>query len=204
MAGMKDLMREYERARFPQDRRLDLHGEGPAMARERARQWIQSRAHETPGEELLLIVERTSHPGRGPSALHVEVRKLLEELEGQLIEWWQPFAPGSIAVKISRSPRIVEPRKRSTLANEEGRTPETAGAARPPPHLDIPPELLAEATIAAETRIDREGLTIRVFDVVLREVWYEAQALAMEQRISFEAALVLIRAEEQARRSGRN
>ena len=71
----------------------------------------------------------------------------------------------------------------------DGRTAETAGAARPAPSADIPVELIGMATRAAELRIDREGLSARILDVVLREVWIEAQALAMEDRLTFEAAV---------------
>lgn len=189
MAGLKDLMRDYERARYPEDRRLDLHGEGPRPARERALHWIQSRAHETPGEELLLIVERGGRPGRSASPVETEVRKLLEEIQGRLIDWWQPFAPGSLAVKVSLEPRMEARRKTVAQLDGEGRTEETAGAARPPPHRDIPPELIELATRAAELRIEREGLSMRILEVVLREVWIEAQALAMEERVGFDEAL---------------
>src|SRR5688572_27101090 len=101
MAGMNDLMREYEQARFPADRRLDVHGEGPAVARERVLQWIQSWAHESPGLELLLIVDRVRRPGRPVSPVAKAVQTLLAELQGKLLDWWQPFAPGSIAVRVA-------------------------------------------------------------------------------------------------------
>lgn len=188
MRGMNNLMRDYERARFPLDRRLDLHGEGPRVARERALHWIQSRAHEAPGQELLLIVSRSGRSGRIFSAVEVEVRRLLTELDGKLLAWWQPFAPGSLAVRIAEEPRMLPLPQAPAPPEGDGRTPETAGAARPSPRDDIPSELMAELTRAAEARIEREGLSFRILDVVLREVWIEAQALAMEERISFEAA----------------
>jgi hypothetical protein len=64
VAGLHDLAREYEAQRFPPTRRLDLHAEGPQVARDRALHWIQSFAHEQPGAELLLIVERGGRPAR--------------------------------------------------------------------------------------------------------------------------------------------
>ncbi|MEX2570844.1 MAG: hypothetical protein WD737_06025 [Gemmatimonadota bacterium] len=189
MAGLSDLMREYERARFPAHRRLDLHGEGPRVARERALRWIQSRAHEAPGEELLLILERGGRPGRGPSPAASEVGRLLRDLEGKLIDWWQPFAPGSLAVRIANEPNVLPLPRPSRRPTGDGRTEETAGSARPPPRLDIPPELYEMASRTAELRISREGLSIGVLEVVLREVWIEVQALAMERRLTFAAAL---------------
>ena len=197
MAGLNELMREYERARFPEARRLDLHGEAPRVARDRALQWIQSRAHESPGEELLLIVERGVRPGKPPSPREAEVRELLDSLRGRLIEWWQPFAPGSLAVRIGLEPRMEpwpEPRPRTDAG--DGRTAETAGAARPAPEEDIPPELLDLARSVTMLRIEREGLSSRIMTVVLREVWIEAQALAMELRLGFDEALEAIRRRE--------
>ncbi|MEX2581709.1 MAG: hypothetical protein WD766_00410 [Gemmatimonadota bacterium] len=186
---MGELMREYERARFPADRRLDVHGEGPEMARERALRWIQSRAHEAPGEELLLIVERGGRPGRSPSPVATAVSRLLADLEGKLVEWWQPFAAGSLALRVAIRPSVLPRPSASAAPDGDGRTEETAGAARPPPAADIPPELMDAATRAAELRIEREELSIRVMDVVLREVWIEAQAIAMEERLSFQVAM---------------
>jgi hypothetical protein len=190
MGGMKDLMREYERARFPPDRQLDVHGEGPRAARDRAMLWIQSRAHEAPGDELLLIVDRVRRPGRPPGAVAVAVGKLLDELTGRLIVWWQPFTPGTLALRIADEPRMVaRTAPRPPPSGGEGRTAETAGVAWPSPRADIPPELLDRAIRAAEIRIEREGHSIRILDVVLREIWIETQALAMERRLSFEEAL---------------
>lgn len=199
MASMKDLMREYERVRYPADRRLDLHGEGPSVARDRALHWIQSRAHESPGEELLLIVERGSTRGRRPGAVAECVRKLLEELEGRLIEWWQPFAPGSYAVRIATDPRMAPVQEPRVTDLDGGRTAETAGAARPSPLSDIPAALLGTARHAVELRLAREGLSVRLEEVVLREIWIDAQARAMEKRTSFELALEEILAEESLR-----
>jgi len=200
VTGMRDLMREYERKRFPAERRLDLQGEGPRSARERALHWIQSKAHENPGEDLLLVVERVGAPGRPPSPVHVEVQKLLRELEGRLIEWWQPFAPGSIALRTSLTPTMHLPAPRPGARVEgEGRTEETAGAARVPPREDIPPELLDQAERTAERRIEREGHSIRLLDVVLREVWIEVQALAMEERLTFDEALRRVEERERGR-----
>jgi hypothetical protein len=199
MTGMKDLMREYERVRFPPDRRLDLQAEGPGAARERALAWIQSRAHEAPGQELLLIAARGVRPGAQPGAVEDSLRKLLNDLQGRLIDWWQPFAPGSLALRIATQPTML-PRSRP-LAKEvgDGRTQETAGAARPSPLDDIPPELLDLARRATALRIEREGLSIRIEEVVLREVWIEVQARAMDRRTSFEAALDALYREELGR-----
>jgi hypothetical protein len=199
MAEMKDLMREYERARFPPERRLDIHGEGPRIARDRVLRWIQSRSHETPGAELLLIVGRGDRPGRQPGPVEAAVRSLLAELEGRLIEWWQPFAPGSLAVRIAADPRMTPIVPDRPVATGDGRTPETAGAARPSPAVDIPAELLETARRAADLRIEREGLSIRLVDVVLREVWIEAQARAMEVGTTFEAAIAEVYAGELGR-----
>lgn len=196
---MNDLMREYEARRFPAYRRLDLQGEGPRSARERALHWLQSRAHESPGEEVLLIVERGGRPGRPPSPMAVEVQKLLAELDGKLIEWWQPFAPGSYAVRISSDPRIHGGYLPPAQPVGDGRTAETAGAARPRADRDIPPELLDTARQIVYLRLEREGLTNRISDVLLREVWIEVQATAMEERMTFEAAMSALLEEERQR-----
>lgn len=196
MTGLGDLMREYERARYPEERRLDLHGEGPAVARERALRWIQSHAHEEPGQDLLLIVARGERPGRPATPVETEVRALLEELRGRLVEWWQPFAPGSLALRIARQPTMTSGRASRPSDPGDGRTAETAGVARPDPENDIPPGLLRLATHIAELRIEREQHSIRVLGVVLREVWIEAQALAMESRIGFGEALERLRVGE--------
>ncbi|HUE95893.1 MAG TPA: hypothetical protein VMN39_04510 [Longimicrobiaceae bacterium] len=188
MASLGELRREYERAHFPADRRLDLHGEAPRMARERALRWIQSRAHEAPGQELLLIVERAVQPGRRPSAVAEAIRELLTDLNGKLLAGWHPFGPGSVALRIADFPSIL-PLMAPARSEGDGRTNATSGAARPPPEDDIPAELLELATRTAELRIEREGLSSRVLDVILREVWIEAQAAAMETRTSFAAGL---------------
>jgi hypothetical protein len=203
MARLDDLAREYEARRFPQSRRLDVHGEGPAAARERALRWIQSHAHEEPGQELLLIVERGRRPGRPATPVRLAVEKLLRELEGKLIDWWQSFGPGSLAVRVTLEPRMH-------LASEgprpdplhDGRTPETAGAALLALHHDIPDELLDLAHRAAELRRVREGISVPMLDAVLRRVWIEAQAIAMEERVDFRPALERILQEERSRLLG--
>ena len=196
MGDMRDLMRAYERARYPTHRRLDVQAEGPHTVRERVLQWIQSRAHEEPGEDLLLIIARGVKPGSPPASMEVEVRKLLDRLQGRLIEWWQPFAPGSLAVRLAREPSMFHPSKQPEPEIGDGRTAETAGAARPEADRDIPPELYDIARRVTELRIEREGLSIRVFDVLLREVWNQAQVMAMEERLTFEAALNVVLDEE--------
>ena len=200
MAGLRDLAREYEARRFPPTRRLDLHGEGPQVARERALHWIQSFAHEQPGEELLLIVERGRRPGSAPTSVRRSVEKLLEELRGKLIDWWQDFGAGSIALRISVTPRMDPlPPTQPLQQRGEGRTPETAGAAPLALHYDIPDELLELAHRAAELRRVREGISVGLLDVVLRRIWIETQAIGMGERVCFEAALNRILAEERER-----
>lgn len=200
MAGLGDLAREYESRRFPPSRRLDVHGEGPAAARERTLQWIQSYAHEEPGQELLLIVERGRRRERAPGPVRVAVEKLLRELEGRLIDWWQVFGDGSLAVRVANDPRMqpLSPDRPAEPANE-GRTPETAGAAVLATHHDIPDELLDIATQAAELRRDRERISVKMLDIVLRRIWIEAQAEAMSRRISFASALERIYQNERRR-----
>jgi len=185
---LSDLAREYEARRFPPTRRLDLHGEGPFTARERALKWIQSYAHEEPGQELLLIVERGRSPGRPASPVRRSVERLLVELQGRLVEWWQDYGTGALALRIADDPRMTLPSAPQVVENE-GRTPETAGAALLDVEQDIPPELLGPAEQIAEMRRDREGLSLGVADVVLRRVWIEAQAMAMAERISFARAV---------------
>jgi hypothetical protein len=200
VAGLHDLAREYEAQRFPPTRRLDLHAEGPQVARDRALHWIQSFAHEQPGQELLLIVERGGRPGRPAGPVRREVVKLLDELSGKLIDWWQNFGTGSLAVRVSALPRMDPIGHGSPARVEgEGRTPETAGAAPLAAHHDIPDELLDLAGRAAELRRVREGISVGLLEVVLRRIWIETQAAAMEERISFEAALSRILAEERER-----
>lgn len=199
MAGLGDLAREYEAARFPADRRVDLHAEGPQTARERALQWIQSRAHEEPGQEFLLIVERGRGPRRPPTPVRLAVEKLLRELDGKLIEWWQEFAPGSIAVRIARDPAMWRGGKAPAAVPDEGRTPETSGVALLALHHDIPPKLQSIAGRAAEMRRQRDGISVRLLDSVLRRIWIEAQAIAMSERITVEAALERIEVEERRR-----
>jgi hypothetical protein len=81
----------------------------------------------------------------------------------------------------------------------EGRTAETAGAAPPALHHDIPDELLGPARRAAELRRVREGISVGALEVVLRRVWIETQAAAMNERIPFATALQRILEEERAR-----
>jgi len=198
LVGIKDLMREYERARFPVNRRLDVHAEGPQVARERALHWIQSMAHERPGEELLLIVDRVAAGGRSASPVGAAIRELLQQLVGGLIDWWQPFAAGSIALRIASNPQM-NTRIRSRNDDEDERAAAISGKVQPPPAVDIPPELLEMARGTAALRIFREELSIGLEDVILREVWIEAQTLAMERRMTFAEALDLVNREEKAR-----
>jgi hypothetical protein len=199
VAGLHDLAREYEARRFPPTRRLDLHAEGPQVARERALHWIQSMAHERPGEELLLIVERGSRPGRPPGPVRRAVEKLLVELEGRLVEWWQEFAPGSLALRISVDPRMYALPTPPVPPQGEGRTADTAGAATLALHHDVPDELLDLARRAAELRRVRETISVAMSEMVVRRVWIEAQAIAMQERVSFEEALGRILDDEQKR-----
>lgn len=186
MTRLNELAREYEARHFPITRRLDLQGEGPQTARERALHWIQSFAHEQPGSDLLLVVQRGRHR-KGPVLLEVE--KLLSELTGGLIDWWQPFAEGSLALRVARDPRRIPAARPAKAPPGEGRTPETAGAKYFPPREDIPPELLDVAGRAAELRRTREGLGVSLTDVVLRGIWMDAQARAFTEGVSWEQAL---------------
>lgn len=200
MAGLHDLSREYEARRFPPTRRLDLHAEGPHTARDRALRWIQSFAHEQPGAELLLIVERGGRPGRPAAPVRQAVEGLLEELRGGLIEWYQPFGTGSLAVRLAAVPRMTPVGPATPSASpDEGRTPDTAGAAPLATHHDIPEELMGVARRAAELRRVREGISVGLMGVVLRRIWIQTQAIAMEERIPFDRALNRILREEQAR-----
>jgi hypothetical protein len=201
MSEWRDLSREYEAKRFPEARRLDLHGEGPAVARERALHWIQSYAHEEPGQELLLIVERGRGPGRPPSDVRRAVERLLVELQGRLVAWWQDFGTGGLALRIADHPQMA-PAGAPRREESDGRTPETSGAALLAVHHDIPDELLGLACRVAEARRDREGLSLGLMDVVLRRVWIEAQAAAMGERITFEEALERLMAAERRLTAG--
>ncbi|HEV2149652.1 MAG TPA: hypothetical protein VGR37_19790 [Longimicrobiaceae bacterium] len=198
MANLNELFREYEARHYPPTRRLDLQGEGPATARDRVLRWIQMHAHEHPGTELLLVLERgrrTEAARKSPVRLAVE--GLLRELTGKLVQWWQPFGPGTIAVRISGDPAMFAPAPPPKQAVGDGRTPETAGAAYLPPEADIPDELLPLARRAAELRRTREGQAVSLLEVVLRGVWIEAQAHAMDERATFEEALRRIVADEE-------
>lgn len=196
---LNDLAREYEARHYPPTRRLDLQGEGPETARQRALRWIQSYAHEQPGADLLLVVERGRRGGgrRGPVRLAVEA--LLEELRGGLIEWWQPFADGSLAVRVSRDPQRFAPGAPPPADPGEGRTDATAGRAYLPPEADIPEALLPLARRAAELRRTREGQAVGLAEVVLREVWIQAQAAAMAADTGWEEELARIARAEEAR-----
>lgn len=155
-------------------------------------------AHEEPGAELLLVMER----GRGSARAGVRaaVEAMLDTLTGGLIDWWQPFTPGTVALRIAAAPRMVpRPRAEPVPEPDEGRTPETSGPAYLPPEQDIPPELLAEAMRAAELRRAREGASTGLLEVVLRRVWIEAQAAAMTEGLAWGAALRRILADEARR-----
>ncbi len=196
---LNELSREYEARHFPPTRRLDLQGEGPDTARQRALRWIQSFAHEQPGTELLVIVERGRKPGARKGPVRVAVETLLDELRGGLIEWWQPFAEGSLALRIAAQPNRWMPPPPRPDDPTEGRTDETAGRAYLHPEADIPGELLPLARRAAELRRTREGQPVGLMDVVLREVWIEAQAAAMTDRVDWGSALAAITRREEAR-----
>jgi hypothetical protein len=183
---LNELAREYEARHFPITRRLDLQGEGPQTARDRALRWIQSFAHEQPGSDLLLVVQRGRHR---KSPVLLEVERLLDELTGGLIDWWQPFAEGSLALRVAREPRRVPLARPAAAPKGDGRTPETAGAKYLAPQADIPPELLEVASRAAELRRMREGLGVPLTDVVLRGIWLDAQARAFTEGVSWEVAL---------------
>ncbi|HEX8907344.1 MAG TPA: hypothetical protein VF771_21005 [Longimicrobiaceae bacterium] len=200
MTRLSELAREYEERHYPPTRRLDLHAEGPQYARDRALRWIQTHAHEQPGADLLLIVDRGSRAARHKGPVRLEIERLLNELEGGLIDWWQPFADGSLALRIARDPRRWAPAvKKTEPVKGEGRTPETAGAKYLAPQADIPPELLPVATRAAELRRTREGLAVSLADVVLRGIWIDAQARAFDEGVSWEQALrEVLEAEERA------
>jgi hypothetical protein len=198
MADFRELAREYERRRFPIRRQLDLQAEGPGTARDRALRWIQSFAHEEPGAELLIIVERGARPGKPPGPVRRAVEKLLVELDGRLIRWWQPFGDGSLALRLAEDPRLLREAVPPAIEGD-GRTEETAGAAVLAAHHDIPAELMPLASTVAELRRDRERLSVGLLDVVLRRVWIDAQAEAMTHRVEFRAALESLLARERAR-----
>jgi hypothetical protein len=191
--GLNDLMREYEERHFPLTRRLELRAESPTTARRRALHWLQSRAHEQPGTELLLLVGRS-----GPVRAAVEA--LLEELSGALLAWWQPFGPSSLALRLAEEPRLHTPAPPPTpKPGDEGRTAETAGAVLIGPEADIPEELLPLARRVAELRRDYEGVSVDLLGVLLRRVWIEAEAISMEERIPWDEALERLLAREEER-----
>ena len=198
MPGFGDLAREYEAKRFPPTRQIDVHGDGPGAARDRVLRWIQSFAHEEPGVELLVVVERGRGRSRQPGPVRVAIEKLLRELEGRLIAWWQVFGEGSLAVRVAAEPRMwSEPQPPSEL-RDDGRTPDTAGVGLLALTHDIPEELLELAGRAAELRRTREGISVGMTDAVLRRIWIEAQADAMTRRVEFDEALQAILAKERA------
>lgn len=198
MRDLSRLARSYEERRFPPSRRLDLQAEGPDVARGRALRWIESVAHEDPGAELLLILERRAGPPRKGS-LRSSVEGLLDELTGRLLDWWEPFGPGSLVVRVSSSPdrfRQVAERKPRTTAAE--RLDDAGASGWVEPREDIPAELLPAVERIAEARRQREGLSLGLMDVVLHQIWLEVQALAMDERLSFELALAeVLRGEEE-------
>ena len=198
MTRLNELAREYEARHYPLTRRLDLQREGPQTARERALRWIPTFAHEEPGADLLRGVERGHRPGRkGP--VRVSVEKLLDELRGGLVEWWAPFSEGTLALRVARDPRRWTAAARPAVAEGDGRTPETAGAAYVEAEDDIPEELLPLARRVAEMRRTREGLGVSLLGVVMRQIWIEAQATAMSERVSFHDALTRAREDEERR-----
>jgi hypothetical protein len=200
VAQWNELAREYEARRFPPTRRLDLAGEGPDTARRRALRWIQSFAHEQPGAELLLVVERTRRPGGRKGAVMAAVERLLADLSGRLVDGWSPFGEGSLAVRVAAEPTMLASEARpADPGGPEGRTPETAGAAYLDPEDDIPEELLPLARRAAELRRTREGLAVSLLPVVMRELWIQAQAIAMADRLTWEDALRAVMAAEETR-----
>lgn len=196
---LNELARQFEAQRYPPTRRLDLQNEGPDTARQRALRWIQSFAHEQPGADLLLIVERSRRPGARKGPIRAAMEKLLDELKGGLIDWWQPFAEGSLAVRVAADPHRWQPRPPRPDDPTEGRTDETAGRAYLDPESDIPEELVPLARRAAELRRTREGQAVGLADVVLREIWIEAQAAAMTDRTSWDDALRTIARREERR-----
>lgn len=196
MPGFGDLAREYEAKRFPPTRQLDVHGEGPGAARDRVLRWIQSFAHEEPGVELLVVVERGRGRSRQPGPVRVAIEKLLRELEGRLIAWWQVFGDGSLAIRVAAEPRMWSEPQQPPRPRDDGRTPETAGVGLLALTHDIPEDLLELAGRAAELRRTREGISVGMTDAVLRRIWIEAQADAMTRRVEFDEALERILAQE--------
>jgi hypothetical protein len=196
---LTSLARSYEEGRFPPSRRLDLQAEGPDVARTRALRWIESVAHEDPGADLLLILERRAGPPRKGS-LRQSVESLLDELTGRLLDWWEPFGPGSLVVRVSASPdrfrQVVERDPRPTPAE---RLDEAGASGWVEPREDIPAELLPAVERIAEARRQREGLSLGLMDVMLHQIWVEVQALAMDERLTFELALEEVLGSERER-----
>lgn len=197
MARLNELSRDYEARHFPPTRRLDLQAEGPRSAPQRALRWIQTWAHEEPGAELLLVLERGSG---GRSGVRAAVEAMLDRQEGGLIDWWQPFTSGTVALRIAEDPRMVRRKVvESAPEPDEGRTEETSGPAYVAPERDIPADLLPQAERLAEMRRAREGLSPALMEVVLRRVWIDAQAEAMTAEIGWAEALARLVRRETAR-----
>jgi hypothetical protein len=131
--------------------------------------------------------------------VRVSVEKLLEELLGGLVEWWQPFADGSLALRVARDPRRWGAARAAQGAGGGRAHSETAGAAYVPAEDDIPEEILPLARRVAEMRRTREGLGVPLLGVVMRQLWIQAQATAMSERVSFEDALTRIMRDEERR-----
>ncbi len=196
MKRLDQLMREYEIRHFPLSRQLDLHADGPRAARTRALRWIQSFAHENPGEELLLIVERGRRPGTLAGPVRRELEALLTELEGGLIEWWQPFGSGSLALRLADEPNVLQQPRAPFEPPHEGRTAETAGAALIELADDIPKKILPLLERAAELRRMREGVSLGLIPLLLRRIWIEAQAHSMNESVDFKAGAEWVLARE--------
>lgn len=156
-------------------------------------------AHEEPGAELLLVLERGRIGPTRPGSTRAAVEALLEELRGGLLDWWQPFTPGTLALRIAFEPRRVRAGPLSDPAPDDGRIPATGGAAYLAPDRDIPPELLPLATRAAELRATREELSAMLIPLLTRRIWIEAETLAMSESVGWGDALARIVAAEERR-----
>jgi broad specificity phosphatase PhoE len=197
MRHVHESPRAYEARHFPAAYRLDLHADGPQAARRRALRWIELMAHEHPGDEVLLVVERGGAVRREPGAVRLEVEALLDELDGALIDRWQRFGTDGVAVRISPDPdRFREPE-----AAAEPELPE--GSEKPEPMIDptadIPAELRGLVRRGAELRRMREGHGVALMDTLMRRIWIAAQAAAMSGEGTVEHTLgALVEAEERA------
>lgn len=197
MRHVHESTRAYEARHFPAAYRLDLHAEGPQGARRRALRWIELMAHEHPGDEVLMVVERGGQVRRESGPVRLEVEALLEELNGALIDGWQRFGTDGVAVRISRDPdRFREPEESTEPEVPEGRD-------KPEPMIDptgdIPRELQAMVRRGAELRRMREGHGVALMDTLMRRIWISAQAAAMSGEGTVESALAtLVKGEERA------